>query len=278
MEPRFIEVDDFPVNHVEIGSGEPVIFLHGMGGSWEDWIEQLHVLSLHYRVCAIDIPGFGLSPPPGKVGAGFTLSLCADFVRKLMDAKGYERAFLVGNSMGGGIAMRFAIDFPERVKGIALANGIGLGKELSGFNRLLAFPGFARLTIPFANRDVVVKIWESLFYDHSKITPQMVDRTWQWLRKDATKRYLVQLYPRALSIWAQKDILLPELGKLRCPALITWGINDEVLPVIQAVQGYAMMRSAELRLFRDCGHVPEIEQAEAFTQALAGFLDRARIG
>jgi pimeloyl-ACP methyl ester carboxylesterase len=272
MEPQFVEVDGYPVNHVDAGAGETVIFIHGLGGSWEDWIEQLQALAPSYRVCAIDLPGFGASPPPAKVGPDYTLSYIADFIRKLMDAKGYERATLVGNSLGGGITLRCAIDFPERVKGVALANGIGLGKELSGFNRILAFPGVARMYIPLVNRDTVVKIWQSLFFDHSKIAPHMVERTWQWLRKDETKRYLIQLYPRAISIWGQKYILLPELEKLRCPAMITWGINDEVLPVSQAVRGFTGMRTAELRLFRECGHVPEIEQAEAFTAALAGFL------
>lgn len=272
MKTQFIEVDGLQVNHIEVGSGEVVVFLHGLGGSWEDWIEQIGGLSTAYRVCALDLPGFGMSPPPAKVGPEYTLAYIADFVRKFMDAKGYSHAFLVGNSMGGGIVLRCAIDYPERVRGIVLSNGIGLGKEISGFNRLLAFPGVARLVIPRVNKDMVVKIWQSLFYDHAKITPAMIERTWEWLCKDEVKRYLMQLYPRALSIGGQKYILLPELSELHCPVLITWGINDEVLPVIQAVRGYAGIGAAELRLFRNCGHVPQIEQAELFTQAMLKFL------
>jgi pimeloyl-ACP methyl ester carboxylesterase len=253
METQTIQVDGFKVNHVEVGSGEPVILIHGLGGSWEDWIELIYLLSPSFRVCAIDLPGFGMSPPPADGQMEYTLPLVASFVSKIMDAKGYQQAFLIGNSMGGGIVLRCAIDFPERVQGVVLANGIGLGKEISGFNRALAFPGIARLFISRVSRKIAAGIWKSLFFNPEIITQTMVDRTWQWIQKAETKKFLIHLYPEALSIGGQKYILLSELGKIHCPTLITWGINDTVLPVSHAVKAYQEIPSAQLHLLRQCG-------------------------
>jgi pimeloyl-ACP methyl ester carboxylesterase len=275
METQIIEIDGFKVNHVEVGSGEPVILVHGLGGSWQDWIELIYLISHSFRVCAIDLPGFGMSPPPADGQMEYTLPLIASFVSKLMDAKGYLRAFLIGNSMGGGIVLRCAIDDPERIQGVVLANSIGLGKEISGFNRALAFPGVARLFIPFITRKIVIRMCESLFFNPEVVTPALVDRTWQWIQKAETKKFLIHLYPAALSIWGQKYILLSELGKIRCPTLITWGIYDTVLPVSHAVRGYQEIPSAQLYLLRNCGHVPQIEQAALFNQATLKFLEEA---
>ena len=276
MEPQFVEVDGFKVNHVEIGSGEPAILLHGLGGSWKDWIELISMLSPSYRVCAIDLPGFGMSPAPSIEQTEYSLAFMASFVRKLMDVKGYERAFLIGNSMGGGIALRCAIDYPKRVKGTVLSNGIGLGREIAGFNRALAFPGIARLLIPFVSAAIVGTIWKSLIFDPKVINQAILDRTWEWIRKAETKNFLIHLYPRALSIWGQKDILLPEAGKIKCPCLITWGINDPVLPVSQAIKAYLYIPSAQLYLIRNCGHLPHLEQANEFNQAALKFLNESR--
>jgi pimeloyl-ACP methyl ester carboxylesterase len=272
MDPQIIEIDGFKISHVEVGAGEPVILVHGLGGSWEDWIELIPVLKPAFRVCAIDIPGFGMSPPPAEGQPDFDLAFVASFISKFMDAKGYSRAFLIGNSMGGGITLRFAIDYPQRIHGLVLANGIGLGREISGFNRLLAFPGIARLFIPRVTRDMAVRIWQSLFFDRQKITAAMIDRTWEWLQKAETKKFLIHLYPRAVSVWGQKYILLSELGKVTCPSLITWGINDTVLPHTHAIKGYQAIRSAQLYFLRDCGHVPQLEQAALFNQAALKFL------
>ena len=271
MDTHLIDIEDFKVNYIEIGSGEPVILLHGLGGSWEDWLELIPALSPVYRVCAIDFPGFGKSPPPPRQHE-YDLVFVANFMRKFMDAKGYQRVFLVGNSMGGGIALRCAMDDPERIQGVVLANGAGLGKEISGFNRALAFPGIARLAIPFIEKEHVRAIWKSMFFNPELITPAMIDRTWEWIQKTETKKFLIYLYPKVLSIWGQKYLLLPEAEKIRCPVLITWGINDAVLPVLHAVNAFQAIHSAQLTLIRDCGHVPQLEQAEIFNQSVMKFL------
>jgi pimeloyl-ACP methyl ester carboxylesterase len=273
MKAQTIDIDGYKVNHVETGFGEPVILLHGLGGSWEDWIELITLLSPFFRICAIDLPGFGMSPPPDELPV-YNLAIVASFISRLMEVKGYDHAFLVGNSMGGGIALRCAIDFPEQVRGVVLANAVGLGREIAGFNRGLAFPGAARLSIPIVSKPILRAIWKTLFFNPSKISPAMIDRTWEWIRKPETKKFLIHLYPKALSISGQRDILLSDLSRIRCSILITWGINDAVLPVRQADEAYQKIHSAELLLIRDCGHVPQIEQAAIFNQVTQEFLTK----
>jgi len=271
MEPQIIELDGYRVNHVETGAGEAVILVHGLGGSWRDWQAQIQALEPSYRVCAIDLPGFGMSPPPAQDKA-YTMVEASALIRRLMEAKGYPRAFLMGNSMGGGIVLRCALDFPEQVTGVVLANGAGLGREVSGFNRILAFPGAAWLAMRLVSEKMADDIVGSLFLDPAKIPPALVERTWEWLQKAETKQFLAWFYPHALSVWGQEHILLPELKNIRCPVLITWGLEDEVLPVKHAIKGYQAMPLAQLHLIRDCGHVPQIEQADEFTGVAQKFL------
>src|SRR3954447_26891822 len=120
---RWVEVAGQPVNMVELGSGPPVIFIHGLGGCWQNWLEQLPELSADHRAIAFDLPGFGESPMPEEE---ISIAGSAQLVVGLMDELGIDRAPIVGNSMGGFIGAEMAVEAPERVARLVLVSAAGL--------------------------------------------------------------------------------------------------------------------------------------------------------
>src|SRR3954451_11149802 len=142
---RWIEVAGPTVNVVELGEGDPIVFIHGLAGSWQNWLEQLPVFARSHRAIAFDLPGFGQSPMPrGKIAiAGY-----GRLVEALLTALEVPRAVLVGNSMGGFIAAEVAIQFPARVQRLVLVSAAGLTVEHQRDERALAVLKYleARLT------------------------------------------------------------------------------------------------------------------------------------
>src|SRR5215211_3386713 len=123
---RWVEVEGSPVNVVELGTGPPVVFVHGLGGSWQNWLEQLPEFSRDFRVVAFDLPGFGESPMPQDE---ISISRSGRLVVGLLDALGIERASLVGNSMGGFVTSEVAVQAPERVDRLVLVSSAGISSE-----------------------------------------------------------------------------------------------------------------------------------------------------
>jgi pimeloyl-ACP methyl ester carboxylesterase len=106
-----------------------------------------------------------MSPPP-TVEIEYSLDYAVKFLHGFLDARGYQKAILCGNSMGGGISLKFAIDYPQRTEGVILANAVGLGREIAWSIRLLSLPGVARFALPSVTREQVLHTWRSMFFHH----------------------------------------------------------------------------------------------------------------
>jgi pimeloyl-ACP methyl ester carboxylesterase len=120
---RWVTVNDRPVNVVDLGEGPPIVFVHGLGGSWTNWLEQLPVLAASHRVVALDLPGFGHSSMPREK---ITISHYGHVLDRVMDTLEIVAAAVVGNSMGGFISTELAIAFPQRVERLVLAAPAGI--------------------------------------------------------------------------------------------------------------------------------------------------------
>src|SRR3954463_12663846 len=132
---RWVTIDGGRVNVIELGSGPPVVFIHGLSGSWQNWLEQLPVFARDHRVIAFDLPGFGASQMPREK---ITIRGYGPFVDALLDELGVSSAAVVGNSMGGFIGIELAIRFPERVERLVLVSAAGLSIEYLRNERALA--------------------------------------------------------------------------------------------------------------------------------------------
>ena len=132
---RWMRLHERPVNVIELGAGPPVVFVHGLSGSWQNWLEQLPVFADRHRVIALDLPGFGHSEMPAE---RISIAGYARVLDALCDALDIDSAALVGNSMGGFISAELAIAYPQRVERLVLVSAAGLTVENQRSDRGLA--------------------------------------------------------------------------------------------------------------------------------------------
>lgn len=261
------------------GTGTPVVLLHGIGRSLEDWAEQHELLRARHRVYSMDLAGSGGSEP---LDEPYTLPALAHFVVEFLDAaKITEPAHIVGNSLGGAIAMQLAVDAPDRVASLVLANSAGFGREVSISLRLLAIRPLGRLLLR-PSRYGARRIERSLFHDPTFVTPARVEHTFALAQRPHAARVLLET-ARALGTirgvrpqW--RKTLLRSLAELDIPTLILWGDRDLILPATHLNAARTHLPHAQVHLFPDTGHMPQIERAEAFSELLESFWDTASRG
>ena len=254
------------------GAGTPVILLHGIGRSLEDWTEQHELLRARYRVYSLDLAGSGWSEP---LDEPYTLPALARFVAGFLDAVEVAGpVHVVGNSLGGAVAMQLTVDAPHRVASLALVNSAGFGREVTIGLRLLAIRPLGRLLLRpsrFSSRQIV----RSLFHDPTFVTPARIEHTLTLAQQPhATRAYLETA--RALGTirgvrpqW--RKALLRSLAELDIPTLIVWGDHDLILPAVHLNAARTYLPRAQTHLFPDTGHMPQVERAEAFSQLLENF-------
>ncbi|HEY8638859.1 MAG TPA: alpha/beta hydrolase [Solirubrobacteraceae bacterium] len=273
---RWVEVAGRPVNVIELGSGPPILFVHGHSGAWQNWLEQLPGLAGRHRVIAVDLPGFGSSPMPIEP---VSMSLYARICDGLLDAMGVGAATVVGNSMGGFVGAEMAIQMPARVERLALVSAAGVAKSYMGS------PTW------FMSRysERVLRLLSPLLIAPDKRVRRMVRRP----RMRSASLKMVAAHPEELSpaiIWemlvrsgrkpaapaaaaaiADYDFR-DRLPDIACPTLIVWGANDRVVPPSSADEFERLIGDTRKVVFEDTGHVPMIERPERFNRLLDDFL------
>jgi pimeloyl-ACP methyl ester carboxylesterase len=269
-----VTVRDRQVRYRVDGTGAPVVLLHGIGRSLEDWTEQHQLLRARHRVYSMDLPGSGWSEP---LDEPYTLPALARFVAAFLDAvEVTEPVHVVGNSLGGAVAMQLAVDAPHRVASLTLVNSAGFGREVTIGLRLLAIRPLGRLLLR-PSRYSARQIVRSLFHDPAFVTPARIEHTFTLAQQaHATRAYLE--IARALGTirgvrpqW--RKTLLRSLAPLDIPTLIVWGDRDLILPAAHLNAARTHLPRAQAHLFPDTGHMPQIERAGAFSELLENFWD-----
>jgi pimeloyl-ACP methyl ester carboxylesterase len=251
----------------------PVVFVHGLGGQWQNWLENLRRVALERRVVALDLPGFGLSPLPRE---RITIPGYARVVEAFCDGLGLDSVVLVGNSMGGFIGAELTIQFPARVERLGLVSAAGITTANMYRAPIITLSRAATaLTVytaarhrQIAARRVSRHAALALVARHPSLLAP--DLAWEALIKGAGKPG----FDAALRACIEYDFRdrLPEIG---CPTLIVWGENDAVLPAADAHQFERLIPDSRKLLMRDTGHVPQIERPRAFNDALMEFLSES---
>jgi pimeloyl-ACP methyl ester carboxylesterase len=275
---RQTEIAGRRVNYLDIGEGEgpPVVFVHGVGGQWQNWLENIPRVARERRVIVPDLPGFGLSEdPPDDV----SISGYGRFIEALCDQLGLDEVALVGNSMGGFVAAETAIRFPERAERLALVSAAGItsadlkrhpGPVVLRLGAALATYSAARLR-RVASRPMFRHFGLILVARHpARLKPDLV---YEGLMKGTGKR----LFDDALRATLDYDFR-ERLGEIRCPTLIVWGDQDVILPVEDASEFERLIPDSRKVVLEDVGHVPQLERPEAFNQCLLEFLAREPVG
>jgi pimeloyl-ACP methyl ester carboxylesterase len=273
---RWVIVDGRPVNTIELGEreGQPVVFVHGLSGSWQNWLEQLPVFAREHRVLALDLPGFGHSPmPAGEISiAGY-----ARVLDGLLAARGIDAAVVVGNSMGGFIGAELAISFPERVERLVLVSAAGL----STYNE----PRVVRATPALRRLDRILAgtaAWVAARSDAATRRPRLrravldlvvrhPDRLPAALASEQVRGAGKPGFFDALQAVIAYDVRarLPEIA---CPTLIVWGDRDRLISVADAEVFEQLIPDARKVVYEDTGHMAMLERPQAFNALLEQFL------
>jgi pimeloyl-ACP methyl ester carboxylesterase len=267
---RQVELPGSSVNYVEIGEGEPIVFVHGLAGCWQNWLETLPHCGRGHRAIALDLPGFGASPMPSwNVDMPAYGRLIHDFCEKL----GVEGGSLVGNSMGGFIALEAATTAPERFDRLVLVSAAGIintwNPEVRATATAWAWQTFAP-TVSELARTIVS-------HPRSRqITLGPFVRYPNRLRADLLWEQIVggaecPAFGDALKALIQHDIR-ERLGEIEMPTMIVWGQSDRVIPLAAALSYHRRIPHSRLEIFERTGHVPQLERPARFNALLDEFL------
>jgi len=236
---------------IEAGAGIPVLCLHGLFGSSEHWESTVELLAPRCRAMALTLPIFE-TPPDDLSVTGLRAH-----VEAFMDAERVPAAIVVGNSLGGHVALDLALHAPERVRGLVLSGSSGL------FER-----SFTRGVPHRPSAEFVREKMTEVFHDPAMVTPEWVEE----IRGHVNRRSYV-LRVLQVSRSARRYNLEDRLGEIRCPTLLVWGTEDRVTPQDVAIRFLEGIPAATLRLVPDCGHAPMLEHPTAFARAVEEFLD-----
>ncbi|HEU0019167.1 MAG TPA: alpha/beta fold hydrolase [Thermoleophilaceae bacterium] len=270
---KTMEIGGTPVNYVDVGEQgdhRPIVFVHGLSGQWQNWLENIPRFAEQRRVVALDLPGFGVSPLPDEQ---ISIDYYGRVVAELCDRLDLAPAVLVGNSMGGYVAAEAAIDAPEAVERLMLVAAAGISQsELSVAQVLRVGKIFAlatRASTAQRRRQMArpaLRHWIlSLIVRHpTRLRP---DIAFEGLVKGANKPGFVD----ALGACIDYDFRdrLPEIA---CPTLVVWGEDDAIIPVEDANKYVELIPGARKLVFEDTGHVAMVERPVAFNDELERFL------
>ena len=278
-----LQIHDVPVGRHRIstltmGSGPDVLLLHGLGGTRASFFETAAVLSRHYRVHAPDLPGFGSSCKPAL--GSYNAHWFAETVLGLMDELGIGEAHLVGNSMGGRVAIEIGLQAPHRVGALGLLCPAvaWIKRGLHPIVRLLR-PEFGLLPHGFRRSVVASQFW-SIFYNRDVIDPAVGDLMVDDFRRiyqsaGARRAFLASARNIYLESPFGRDGFYPRLAGLEPPALFLWGSHDRLVPPAFGRHVSRWLPSAEQVTVPCCGHVPQVECPEETERLLLDFFARA---
>ncbi|KUL22276.1 alpha/beta fold hydrolase [Actinoplanes awajinensis] len=244
----------------------PVVLLHGIGRSLEDWAPQHSRFDTDYRVISIDMPGFGLSQ---RMPAPTSLAVLADGVSATLDALGETRpAHLMGNSLGGAVAMTMLAGTPERVATLTLVNSAGFGKEVTWTLRLLAVPGLGRQMLRRIDARTAPRVERTLFRDRALVTPERVAMAIRIAQQPDFAPVYLEIAKELGGFrgiapgW--RTALLASLAASTTPTMLIWGDRDMILPSTHLAAARAAFPHARAHLFPNTGHMPQLEQPDEF--------------
>jgi pimeloyl-ACP methyl ester carboxylesterase len=264
------------VNFNIAGHGPPVILIHGVAGRAAQWDQTAQLLAETHTVVAPDLLGHGESAKPR---GDYSLGSHASGIRDLLVGLNIERATVVGHSLGGGIAMQFAYQFPERCERLVLVSSGGLGEEVHPLLRAATLPG-SEFVLPLLTHPRVLEL--------ASIIPRALGRIGLRTRPDLTEmargyQSLSNSEARSAFIHTLRGVIDPMGQRInasdrlylasKMPSMIVWGRRDRIIPVEHALPAHEAMPGSRLELFEEAGHFPHLDDPLRFAWALETFFD-----
>lgn len=252
-----------------------MLLLHGISRSLEDWSEQLERLSRRFYVIAPDQPGFGFS---ARRDGPADLASLADGVAATLDKLGETRpCHVVGNSLGGAVAMQLLASHPDRVASLTLANSAGFGAEVTPLLRMLSLPGLGRYAATHSTPAGARLMERRIFADPALATPERVEHALRISAQPGTGAFLYEIANhlgtrRGVRPQWREELLAAVAAHPR-PTLVIWGDRDRILPAAHLDAARRQFPGAQVHLFAGTGHMPQIERPDEFADLVTAFVE-----
>ncbi|HLE66825.1 MAG TPA: alpha/beta hydrolase [Burkholderiales bacterium] len=263
----FVQAGGVRLHYNDIGAGSAVVCLHGGGpgaSGWSNFNQNVPALSAKYRLVLVDMPQFGRSEK--VVIQEGRLTYVARVLKDFLDRLGIAKAHFIGNSMGAQTALKFAIDYPDRIdRLVALGNGavtqtVLTPRPTEGVKLIQAFYKGAGPT-----REKLRRLIETLVYDSSFLTDALLEQ-----------RFAAANDPETVALWSKNpppnEDVGALLGKVACRTLLIWGIEDRFSPIEGGLALLKRLKDARLHVFAQCGHWAQVEKAREFDRLVLDFL------
>ncbi|MHB8466115.1 MAG: alpha/beta fold hydrolase [Acidimicrobiales bacterium] len=277
---QHVRIHGHDVGYRRAGDGPVLLLIHGIAGSSRAWSAVMPLLADKFTVIAPDLIGHGESAKP--VG-DYSLGAYASGLRDLLAVLGIERATLVGQSLGGGIAMQLAYQHPECCERLVLVDSGGLGREVTWVLRLLTLPG-AEYTMPVLFPPFVRDWGNTVARTLHRLGLRSAGAAESWrayasLTESANRRAFVRtiravIDPGGQSVSANDRLYLAA----RVPTLIVWGDKDGIIPVEHAYAAHEAIRGSRLEIVAGAGHFPHVQEPARFVEILTDFIATTEAG
>jgi pimeloyl-ACP methyl ester carboxylesterase len=246
-----------------------ILMIHGFGGSHRDFDKLDSLLNHSYRIVRMDLPGFGLSDYPFDYATKNIREAYTEYFDMLKDTLGIDSCIVMGNSLGGMISVELATSRPETVKALVLFNSAGYEMEevmKSANAYVLRNPLVRTLAMKGMSRFMTHRGMKRVVYDHSLLTPERITRVNSMWNREGNMRHLVEL---ANSNEFPDEAMMKDV---RCPTLIIWGQQDQIVNVKYAARFHEDIPGSRLVIYDPCGHVPMQERPKDVYRDVMDFL------
>jgi pimeloyl-ACP methyl ester carboxylesterase len=264
---EYVDVSGMSTHYHDIGEGKPVLLLHGSGpgvSAWANWRRAIPALGEHARIVALDLVGFGLTERPASVR--YSLRTWTDHVWAFLDALEIDRVSVIGNSLGGRIAMQMAEDNQDRLERLVLMGAPGVGMTLTeGLKALRNYE-----PSPEAMNDLLKTYFA---VDESIITEDLVRIRYEASAAPGAHEAYRTMFFHPDHAGSELGITEDQVRAITVPTLLVHGRDDRVVPVEVAWNMLHLLPMADLHVFARCGHWTQIERADEFNQVVTDFLD-----
>ena len=267
---HYVQIPGVKIHYNEVGSGAPLICLHGGGpgaNSWSNFAANIDALARKHRLLLVDLPQFGKSEKVTIEGPRLTFH--AGVLRKFMDALGIDRAPIVGNSFGGQVAIKTAIDYPDRVRSLVV---IGSAPVIHSLFCPMPVEGVKLIANYYRGEggptiDKMRQILKTLVFDQNIVTDQMV-----------RERYEASIDPDAVRVNSGppglRQDLTPEFSRVKAPTIVVWGMDDRAGALDIGLLMTRAFQNAQMHIFGQCGHWAQVEHADEFNELVLNFIHR----
>ena len=263
---RSVQTGSIMTNYHDVGSGEPVLLLHGSGpgvSAWANWRLSIQSLQSDFRLLAPDLAGFGFSQTPADIV--YSRNLWLEQIVAFLDATGVDKVNVIGNSFGGSMALALAIHHPQRVNRLILMGSVGVLFELT--------PGLDAVWGYEPSEDNMRAIMQVFAYDQALVGDDLVRMRYEASKRAGVQEAFSAMFPAPRQCWVEA-MAHPEadIRGIGHKTLLIHGRDDKVIPLSTSLTLEQWIDDSQLHVFGRCGHWTQIEHAAAFAQLVTNFL------